>query len=190
MRENTLGQKDRETVAQQTESQALRTCCFQDLQRRRGSQQPRRLAPREGPIFLFFPLQREEALWGLAGLSALELLSCSLPWPLALQLRPSYGSESPRGFSGLEGLWHCSQTLGPQSQFLQVPRLATAAAVASCPCHPPSRTPTPASRDDPSPRGTWLVLYCRAGPVWAGLQACLGSGQPKGGRGGERALLK
>lgn len=145
VRENTLGQKDRETVAQRLESQALRTCCFQDLQRRRGAASSLEgWRPREGPIFLFFPLQREEAL-GVWRVSPLELLSCSLPWPLALQLRPSHGSESPRGFSGLKGWALFSDPGAPEPAPYRCSGWQTAAAVASWSLSSlPSRTPTPA----------------------------------------------
>lgn len=79
--------------------------------------------------------------------------------------------------------------------FLLVLRLA----VGSChpSSHPSSRYPwcPPSCRDDPSPVG-WAGLggayrwVSKAGG-WAGLQVCLGSGQPKGvPEVCERALLK
>lgn len=83
VRENVLGQKDKETVSERLESQALRTCCFQDLQRK-GEVQPaasKAGAPGKVQYFCSFlckgkkPVQRSRLFLltpsgGLAGLSA------------------------------------------------------------------------------------------------------------------------
>ena len=121
----------------------------------RCSQQPRRPAPQgRSNIFVLSSAKGRSPCKGASCFSSpylgvwrvspLELLSCTLPWPLALQLRPSHGSEGPRGFSELKGWVLFSDPGGPEPAPHRCSGWQTAAAVASWSLSSlPSWTPTP-----------------------------------------------